>query len=139
VKVKDISASGAKFAKNAGSAGGSYIDGVRSPKRPWQESTLEAEGNFEDGINAAIADKRFAKGVASVSNASWADKAAKKGGRNYPAAVKEAGPDWIKGFDPYQRELSALTLTPRGPRGSPGNYDRVKQIGDALNKVRVGS
>lgn len=138
MKVKDITSSSVKFAKRGMAAGPEYITGVKNPKVPWQGATLAAEANYDAGVMAGIARKAFADGVGGTSDAKWMDKAVKKGGRNFPTAVGEAGPDYAVGVAPYFAALGALTLTPRGPRGSPGNYDRVKQVGDALNKVRTG-
>jgi hypothetical protein len=139
MKVKDLGQSAEKFARRGGSAVEEYKNGIRNPRASWQGSTIAAEPSYNEGVQAAISRGGFGKGVQKVSDATWADKAVNKGGRNYPTAMREAGPDWQKGFAPMAATLSSLNLTPRGPRGSPGNYDRSRQVGEALNKTRVGA
>jgi len=43
-----------------------------------------------------------------------------------------------RGFEPYHAAISRLSLSKRGPRGSAQNYQRVKEIGDALHRIRTG-
>jgi hypothetical protein len=138
MKMKGLTESGTKFAKRASAAGPEYKTGVLNPKAPWQESTLNAEDNYNTGVTEAISRGAFGKGVSKTSNSDWQGKASTKGFRNYSTAVGESGSDWAKGYAPIHSALSALTLTPRGPRNSPGNYDRSRQVGEAAAKARTG-
>lgn len=139
MKVKDVGASAQKFAQRASAAASDYISGVKNPRTSWQGATLAGEANYESGVQEAIGRKAFGSGVQKVSDATWSNKAATKGGRNYPTAVREAAPDWQAGFAPYASVLNSTTLPPRGPRGSAMNYDRSRAVGEALNKARVGA
>jgi len=139
MKMPDIGASAIKFGSRASAAGADYIAGVKNPRRPWQQSTIAAKDSYVTGVQDSIARGGFEKGVSSVSDGTWAGKAATKGGRNYPTAVKEATGDWQKGVQPYFSALGSLELGPKGPRGSISNYQRSQQVGEMLNRVRVGA
>lgn len=139
MKMRGLTESGAKFAKRGAAAGAEYRLGVQNPDRPWQEATLAGKENYETEVMAAIARGAFESGVSKTSNADWLTGAAGKGARNYPAAVGEAGPKWIKGYGPTHSALGGLTLPPRGPRNSPGNYERSRLAGDTASKARTGS
>lgn len=138
MKMKDITASGTKFAKRGAAAGPEYKQGVLNPDAPWQQSTLNAKELYVEGVTAAIARGAFEKGVGATTDSEWQTAASVKGARNYPTAVAESGPKWVKGFTPTQNALAGLTLPPRGARNSPGNYERSRLTGEAASKVRTG-
>jgi hypothetical protein len=52
------------------------------------------------------------------------------------AAAKEA---YRAGYAPYHKVLEDTVpqLLPRGPRGSPWNYERNRQVGEALHNERM--
>ena len=120
----------------ASRAGPYYEAGVKSPRRPWDEATINATKTWEDGVTAAIQAGRFKAGVAAAGLAKWQAKATKVGVSRYPEGVRVAKEDYVKGVTPYLDEIESITLPPRGPRGDPKNLDRVKAIADALAKKR---
>jgi hypothetical protein len=92
---------------------------------------------WEQGVMEAAARGAYAKGVAEKAE-KWKRKALAVGPARYGPGVRAAEADQATGFAPYREVISNLTLTPRGPRGAPGNYDRVRQVGEALHNQRVG-
>lgn len=138
MKVKDLGQSATKWVRRAGAAAGDYRDGVQNPKTDWQGATQAAEEAYETGVTAAISRKAFGKGVSKAGTGKWQDGAMNKGASRYGPGVSMAKDDWFNGFGPYAAVLAGLTLDPRGARGSPQNYARVQQIGDALHKKRIG-
>ena len=81
-RIKSLAEIAAKFVRRAATSTNEYRKGV-SAVTDWQENTLAAEDNYEAGITAAIADKRFGKGVGETSNDEWRKKAETKGLRPY--------------------------------------------------------
>lgn len=135
--VKPLAEIASKFVRRASSAGEEYRRGVQRATT-WQQNTAAAKDNYEAGVQAAISNDRFSKGVANVSNQEWQQKAAEKGGANYGAGVRMAENDYSKGYAPYRAVVEGVTLPPRGPKGSPENYERVRAIGEAQHQAKLG-
>jgi len=114
-----------------------YEFGVKNPKESWEEKTGAAEGAYEEGISAAVADKRFGKGVAKAGQAKWEKKTVEKGVPRWPAGVKIAQPDFEKGFGPYRDVIEGTELPPRYPKGDPRNIERVAAMAAALRAKKV--
>ncbi len=138
VAVKPLDQIADKFVARASAAATDYDAGVRAPKEDWQKNTAAAEPNYAAGVQQAIAQKRFGKGVARAGTAKWQRKAIDVGVGRYPAGVAAAKEDYQTGFAPYHGVLSRIVLPKKGPRGSAQNYNRVKAIGDALFAQRTG-
>lgn len=136
--VKPLSTVVSKWARRASAAGTDYEDGVSTTKKDWAGNTAAAKDSYASGVQEAIAGGRFEKGVREAGTDKWRSKAASKGATRYPEGVRDGQSDYENGMGPVLDTLSRITLGPRGPRGSPRNYDRVKQVGDALHKLRVG-
>jgi len=116
-----------------------YKLGVSSPKKDWETETKAAEPAYEEGVSAAIAQKRFGKGVSEAGTAKWKNGAVNKGVARFGPGVRVAGPEYAKGFGPYRDVIERITLPPRGPKGDPRNYDRVRAIGELLHGAKVGA
>lgn len=103
----------------------------------WADPTLAAAPIWETGVAEAAANDLFAKGVED-SRTKWRRKALALGPARFGPGVRAAEGDQATGFAPYREVIAGLTLSPRGPRGAPGNYDRVREVGEPLNAKRVG-
>ena len=103
----------------------------------WADPTKAAAPIYETGVQAAIGAGLYQKGV-EAKRGKWKRKALAVGPGRYGPGVRAAEADQAAGFAPYQQAIAALDLTPKGPRGAPGNYDRVRQVGEALHAKRVG-
>lgn len=114
-----------------------YQQGVQNPKVPWAEATLAAEKNQADGIQEAIRDKRFAKGVAKAGNSAWQQGALQKGVNRFGEGVQVSQEKYNSGFAPYAQVIEATNLPPRYPKGDPRNVERVKAIALALRNKKV--
>lgn len=136
VSVKSLSESASKFERRASSAGSDYTSGVESVSDSEQQSaTLEAESNWEQGINDAISEGRFSEGVRNP-NKSWQRAAVETGSQRFTQGAAQAGDTWSEAFQPFADTLESLSLDARGPRGSEVNYQRSRQVGEALNRER---
>lgn len=138
MQVKPLDQISAKFAARASAAGKAYTDGVNAPKRPWAATTAASTTNWAQGVQTAITNGAFQKGVNAAGDAKWQTNAAGKGAQRYPTAVQNAGPAYQAGFSKYASVLSGLTLPPRMPKGDPGNLNRSAAVANALRAAKVG-
>ncbi len=115
-----------------------YSEGVKNPRRDWEEETLASKDNWKAGIDKAAANDMFARGVEAAGSKKWQDKALSKGPGRFSEGVYQSGDDYEKGFKPYHDAIKSVDLGPRFPRGDPRNIDRVKRVTEALVAVRTG-
>lgn len=138
MKVKPIGEVVEKFGRRASQATDDYQHGVATTEKDWSALTAAAEGSYEQSLQESIADKRFGKGVKKAGTEKWRRGASGKGAERYAPGVRGALAAYQTGVSPYLEELSRLSLKPRGPRGSEQNYQRSKDVGQALHRKRVG-
>lgn len=117
---------------------GDYEAGVKSPKRSWSQATSDAAENYNQGVQEAISRGAFEKGVNAAGDSAWRDGAVNKGVSRWPQGVRMGKNKYQEGFAPYQSIISGLTLSPKGAKGDPRNYDRVREVGEALHAGKVG-
>lgn len=114
-----------------------YEAGVRAPRKDWARVTAAAEGTYKEAVVKAANEGRFGKGVAKAGTEKWQRKALEVGAGRWGPGVSVAAPDFEAGFAPYRDVIEKVQLKPRFPKGDPRNYDRVKQIGEALHNLKV--
>lgn len=137
VAVKSPSASADKWSRNAANASGDYKKGVQSPRRSWAAATADAADSWQQGVSQAASDGRFANGVSAAGDEKWKRKAVQVGAQRYGSGVQAAKGDYQAGFAPFAAVIESVTLPPRGPKGSPGNYERTSAIGTALHEAKI--
>ena len=120
-------------------AGGRYKDGVENPRAPWKESTLAAADLHTTATQDALSRGAFAKGVNDTPAEKQKNRAAQFGPSRYTQGTGGATEEFGRGFGPYREVIAGVELRPKGPKGSPENYDNVKLIGDALHTRKIGS
>lgn len=135
--VKDLARSSAKWVRQSGAAAEEYAAGIRNPRRDWAEATKSAASTYKTAITQAAAEGRFEKGVAKAGTGKWQKNAIEKGVARWPEGIRVGEANWADGFSPYANILRSTTLSPRGPKGSPQNYKRVQEVGDALHKGKL--
>ena len=99
---------------------------------------MAAEANHTAGVQAAITNKSFSKGVAATADDKWASKALSKGSVRFGPGAQDAQQDYAKGFEPYKQVIENTVLPPRGPKGDPKNYQRTIAMGTALRNRKLG-
>ena len=127
-----------KWNRRVSIAGPEFEDGLRNPKTDWEASTLAAVSTWEAAMQEAIRLGSFASGVREAGTRKWQDRALSLGVARWPTGVSAAVGDYRTGFAPYHAALERLTLPPRFARGDTRNYERVKAIGTALRKIKMG-
>jgi hypothetical protein len=137
IKVKDTAAISAKYVQRAGAAAKDYTDGVASAGGDWETGAKNGEQNFEQGIQEAIADKRYGKGI-SGSAGKYVANATKLGGTRYGPGVTNGQGAYTQGVQPYLDKLKSLQLPPKGPRRSPQNQQRANMVALELGKLKTG-
>ncbi|MBA7484975.1 hypothetical protein ES707_20506 [subsurface metagenome] len=115
-----------------------YEAGVRNPLKDWEKETADSEDRYEEGIKAALAQKRFGKGVRRVGTAKQKAKTILKGLVRWPEGVRVAEADMRSGMEPVVKVLEGITLPKRYATGDPRNIERVKAIQQALHKMKTG-
>lgn len=137
--IKPVSQASDKWVRRAGQAAPDYARGVQNPRTSWAEATTAAAEAQAAGVQAALANNSFEKGVAAAGNAKWQRKAASVGAQRFGPGVAAAKGDYEAGFAPYAAVIQGVTLPPRGAKGDPRNYERVTAIGQALHDAKTGS
>lgn len=127
-----------KYARVAPTRVADYTEGVRSPRRDWEQATREAEDNYAQGVQQAAAEGRFGKGVAAAGTAKWSRKTLEVGVPRWSPGIQAGLQDYETGFAPYHAVIERTTLPPRGPAGDPRNLERVAVIARALNEAKRG-
>lgn len=135
--VKPLSEIADKWSRRAAVAGPDYAKGIESPRRDWETATVEAVDAQKAGVELAIQNNSFEKGVKAAGTAKWKRKAKDVGAARFGPGVKAAKTDYSTGFGPYIPVIEGVTLPPRGPKGDPRNYERSQLIGEALHDAKV--
>jgi hypothetical protein len=140
MKVKDLGQAANKFSTNASAGSANYATGVQNDQS-WAANTEAAAGTWAQGVSQAAANGKFAKGVGKAGQSAWQQGSVKKGQSRFQTAVSsaDAKQKWQAGFSPYASVLAGITKPPKGVKGSPGNYQIVQAIGDALHKAKQSS
>lgn len=137
LKVKPIDSSTVKWEERARTASGEYAANAEAAASDWATNTAKAADIYGMAIAAPGIKTRFAKGVARAGATKYARKIVAVGADRFAPGVAAATQDYKTGAEPYFSTLSALTLSARKPRGDPANYNRVEQVGKALNAKRL--
>ena len=137
MNIKSVDVIAKKYSTRGGAAAQDYSDGVKSPRTPWAAATTAAASSYAQGVQAAIGNGSFTKGVAAAGDEKWSRKATSVGAQRYAPGVQAAAPDFAKGVAPFIDTLRNLTLPPRGPKGDPGNINRVQAIATALRQKKI--
>lgn len=128
----------AKWKRRAGSAGEEYRQGVRTTQADWAAITAAAAPAYQAGVQEAIAQGRFQKGVSGAGTAKWKANAETLGPGRFSEGVNNAEPQYASGIGPVLAAISAVDLPLAGPRGAEQNYARSAAIGKALRALKVG-
>jgi len=133
---KDIGSIAQKFVTRAQAAAGDYKTGVSNAGSTWEANTGAAESNYDQGVQAAIASKRFAKGVTGKAG-KYQTNAVNLGSQRYGPGVANAQGAYAAGMQPVLSTLSGLNLPAKSFRGSPANMQRANAVAMALAALRA--
>jgi hypothetical protein len=133
-----VRSGGAKrWVERAAQSSEAYKVGVQNPRIPWDQATEASESRWASGIQNAITNKRFSKGVAKAGNSKWVNNAVNLGVQRYASGVSNAVAAYTTGIAPYLSAIEGITLPPRGVRGDPNNIQRVTAVNKALHDLKM--
>lgn len=135
-QIKSLDAIAAKWAEVTPLRASDYAAGIANPRRSWSAATKAAESAYEAGVQKAIGNKAFGKGVTKAGDEKWQRKASVNGVRNWGPGVAEAKGDYAAGFAPYHSVIASTPLPPRYAKRDPRNLERVKVMATALGKKK---
>ena len=135
INIKPVERLKEKYAARSSAAGGDYKAGVENPRRSQSEAALAAVDSYNAGVQQSITAGSFAKGITKAGDEKWKRKASTVGANRYPQGAAAAKDDWATGVKPILDAIASVTLPPRGPRGTPGNIQRVVAVAEAARKA----
>jgi len=135
--IKTLDAIATKWATVTPQRAADFEAGIKNPKKDWAGQTIAAEEAYETGIQEAITNKSFARGVREAGTQKWQDKTIKVGVARWGPGVRGAQAAYQDGFAPYHDAIARTTLPPRYGRGDPRNIDRVAALAAALHNTRI--
>jgi len=86
----------AKYQRGVAGAAQDYAEGVQNPSRPWASATAAASGRWRTGIQEAINNNSFQRGVQKAGDAKWQERAINRGAQNYAGAAPVAAQEYAK-------------------------------------------
>jgi hypothetical protein len=107
VDVASLSDSASKFERRTGQAGQDYEAGVSATSdSEQQQATLDAADSWETGVQNAIQNGTFEKGVNDPTQ-SWQQAALEVGSSRFTQSASQAGDQWSSGFSEFADTLEA--------------------------------
>lgn len=85
-----------KYQRGVAGASPDYAAGVAAPSRNWAQATAQGASRYNAGVQKAIAEGRFAKGVAAAGDAKWQQRAATVGAQRYAASANDAAQEFAR-------------------------------------------
>jgi len=121
-----------KYVARAGVAQPEYTQGIQDAGEAWATNAAAGDANYRSAVTAAAAAGRFAAGIREAGNAKWRAKSLAKGPGRFVEGVIDGQADYGAQIAKVLATITAVTLPPRGPTGSPQNFQRIQPIGAAL-------
>ena len=134
-KTKGVANTVDKWQRRAAVAQPDYSAGVMNPRIPWDQAAKAGENNYKAGVTAAANSGRYGQGISRVGNQRYLDGAIKKGPQRYVEGVQLGGSNFQDRINTVLQTIESVQLPPRGPKGSPQNFQRVAPIGEALRRA----
>jgi len=136
-RAKSASESSAKWKERVATATDDYIKGIENPSEDWAQRTEASADNYNAGVQAAIANDSFSKGVRQSGTSNWKKKTVEKGRTRWAQGVAVGKSDYEKGITPYLEVINNVQLPPKRPKGDPGNIERVRVMSEALRRKKL--
>lgn len=136
MRVKSPADSARKWLERASTATGDYADGVQNPKEDWKTATVAANESYKQGINKAIQNNSFTKGVNRAGSEKQIQNSLSKGVARFSSGVAIAQGDYETNVAPFLDVIERTALPPRKAKGDPSNIARVSKIAEALHAAK---
>jgi hypothetical protein len=135
--LKDANAYAAKFANRAQAAANDYVAGVQASTGQAAAAAAAAD-KWQQGVSAASAKAAFVANVNAAGDAMWKAGVQSKGQARYGPGVQAGQNKWAAKVQKFFTALKAVTLPPRGLRGSAQNAQISAAVQAALHAAKTG-
>lgn len=132
VEVKPLERVVRRWTHRASSAGADYQEGTTGKGQKWASQAMAAENNYIQGVTTAAQQKRYSRGIQRAGASAYESGVAEKGVQRYPTGISASQDKYQKRISEVLSTISGVQLPPKGPKGSPQNYQRVQAVGQAL-------
>jgi hypothetical protein len=137
LKVKPVATAANKWDENAARAADTFTAEAQVAAGVWEANALAAKDTYQKAITASgIADRQNG-GIRRAGAAKFARKILDVAKDRFGPGIHAAKQDYTERVQPFLETIASLTLSKRGPKGDISNYDRVGQVGKALNAKRL--
>lgn len=85
-----------KYQRGVAGASQDYAAGVQNPSKDWASATVAGAERWRTGLQNAMTNRSFERGVQAAGNAKWQQNAATKGAQRYSAAAPDAAQAYAK-------------------------------------------
>ena len=116
-----------------------YQRGTQGKGGKWVSGASAAEKNFEDGMNRALRDKSWKKGINSAGAGAYDTGVQTKGVANWPTGMSLAGPKYERKTGKFASLWTQPLSTPRGARNSPQNRKRMEENVARFERAKGGA
>ncbi len=134
--IRPVDVIAAKWASVTPQRAADYESGVQQPRKDWARQTGAAADAWAAGVQQAIQQKSFSKGVSKAGTPKWQRGAVEKGVGRWGPGVQLAQESYAAGFAPYREAIARVQLPPRYAKRDPRNLDRTKAIVEALKRAK---
>ena len=135
--VKSLDRISEKWARVVSISQPDYEAGIRNPKTDWAQATASAAQNYNQGVQKAVQEKRFEKGVKKAGTEKWQARSLEVGPGRWLEGVQVSRDQYERGFAPFRTVIENVTLPARGPKGDPKNIQRVAVLASALHAEKL--
>jgi len=122
-----------KWVNRASVATEDYRQGVNNPRRDWAQATEGASDSYKQGVQKAISEDRFSKGVSKAGTQAWKRGSMDKGASRYAPGVAASKDKYRNNVQPFLDTIEQTDIGERYPRGDPRNIERVARLAKALH------
>lgn len=127
----------AKYGRVTSGRSADFQNGVKTPRRSWAKGATAGAQNYRDGVTKAANEGRFEKGIAAAGDEKQLRKTLDVGVARWAPGVQAGQKDYAAAMAPVVDTIAKTVLSPRYPKGDPRNYQRVADIGNALNALKT--
>lgn len=136
IRIPDAASIAEKWARVTPGRQQDYTQGVQQAGQAWQEGVNASADNYALGVQAAIGEGSYHRGVQGKGQ-KFATKSSQIGAGRWAQGVPAARADMEQGVQRTVAALRGLTLPPRGPKGAPQNMQRAAAVVEALRAARM--
>ncbi len=137
--VPDAARAAAKFVRRAGQATPDYTEGVERSTKDQAGNAIAARALFTAQVAAPATIDRWERNLKRSGNEGFRRGVRDKGAARYGPGVGAAEGKYADRIAPVLSAIAATDIPARGLPASDGNFQRSRNIGLALNKLKTAA